>query len=857
MTTNFALSLSFEGIELLHRVPRGWQVVGTADVEDKNLDAALAALREKALALEPGNLRTKLVIPMDQIKYLAIDSTQTNLDDIHAALDGATPYDLNELAVDYERSGGRTHVAAVARDTLEEAESFARAHQFNPVAFVAVPEPFTFQKEVFFGATTCAAQIVGSQAITRDDLPVLKVGTRIKSRLLIMSDLVDDEPESPGAFSLADALAPFVSSPQVADITIAAPVVPEVIPEPEITPDPAVLHEPDAVAAPAPRVVQIDRIVSEFYAPVAPAAPKVILAPPSVIDARPILPENPVLADIAGLHRVIPEYHAKTAKAGRLILSASAPAASQNIPTLGAATPLKTPVADTTTRRTTVIFGALAASVAAAAVFAWAQYSAAPISSVDSRAAASEIVASVDLQIVATPDAAVTVTGADLATLVPPVIPTATITAPNPITIFTVPNTPEAIIVSLQDGLPDITTATPTPPTAEPVAQTNADRPAPVIGQVLSPADAQAAYDATGVWQRAPRMVDTPRIAQGPDFTPPADLPPVTQKVAQAPAIPDMSPDLSFVAPVNPPSADAVFALDDNGQIIPSPEGTITPEGAIVYAGLPDLRVRERPQLSEEELARFAPPVAPTDDGVVVIAGAPDVVPPARPDDLVVPPEDPAPTAGAVGLGGLSTPENAAEALIATAPDDAVRPQPRPQDLAAVAPAPAPSDSDTPDITAIIASVMEEDSRQPFIDMTAQAVSTSRRPSMRPRNFDRVVAAARARQAAQPTQTASAPAAAPAPVAAAPVAPQNYAPVPGGVARAATEDNAINLREINLIGIYGRPSAPRALVRLSNGRYEHVEVGSALDGGQVTAIGDGVLNYVKRGRTISLQALGG
>ena len=851
MTTNFALSLSFEGIELLHRVPRGWQVVGTADVEDKNLDAALAALREKALALEPGNLRTKLVIPMDQIKYLAIDSTQTNLDDIHAALDGATPYDLNELAVDYERSGGRTHVAAVARDTLEEAESFASAHQFNPVAFVAVPEPFTFQKEVFFGATTCAAQIVGSDVISRDDLPVLKVGTRIKSRLLIMSDLVDDEPESPGEFNLADALAPFVSPPPVADIAIAVPVAPEVIPHPDVLP------APEAVAAPAPRSVQIDRIVPEFHAPVAPVTPPVIVIPEAVTDTRPILPENPVLADISGLHRMIPEYHAKTAKAGRLILSASAPAASRNIPTLGAATPFKTPVTDSASRRTTVIFAALAASVAAAAVFAWSQYSAAPIASVDSRAAASETIAPVELQIVATPDAAVTVTGADLATLAPPVIPTASITAPEPVNIFTVPNTPEAIIVSLQDGLPDIATATPPPPPAEPVAQTNADTPAPVIGQVLSPADAQAAYDATGVWQRAPRMIDTPRIAQGPDFTPPADLPPATQRVAQAPAIPDMSPDLSFVAPVNPPSADAVFALDDNGQIIPSTEGTITPEGAVVYAGLPDLRVRVRPELSEEDLARFAPPVAPTSGGVVVIAGAPDVVPPARPDDLVATPEDPAPTAGAVGLGGLSTQDNAAEALIATAPNNVVRPQPRPQDLAAVAPLPAPSDAATPDITAIIASVMEEDARQPFIDMTAQAVSTSRRPTMRPRNFDRVVAAARARQAAQPTQTASAPAAAPAPVAAAPVAPQNYAPVPGGVARAATEDNAINLREINLIGIYGRPSAPRALVRLSNGRYEHVEVGSALDGGQVTAIGDGVLNYVKRGRTISLQALGG
>ena len=161
MPTNFALSLSFEGIELLHRVSRGWKRVGTAQVENENLDATLADLRAKALKIAPSGMLTKLIIPMDQIKYIAIDSTQTNLDDIHAALNGATPYDLNDLVIDYERSGGRTHIAAVARETLQEAESFASAHNFNPVAFVAIPEPFTFQKEVFFGPTSVATQFVG------------------------------------------------------------------------------------------------------------------------------------------------------------------------------------------------------------------------------------------------------------------------------------------------------------------------------------------------------------------------------------------------------------------------------------------------------------------------------------------------------------------------------------------------------------------------------------------------------------------------------------------------------------------------------------------------------------------------
>ena len=65
--------------------------------------------------------------------------------------------------------------------------------------------------------------------------------------------------------------------------------------------------------------------------------------------------------------------------------------------------------------------------------------------------------------------------------------------------------------------------------------------------------------------------------------------------------------------------------------------------------------------------------------------------------------------------------------------------------------------------------------------------------------------------------------------------------------------DAIRLRDMNLIGVYGSPDARRALVRMPNGRFVKVQVGSSLDGGQVTAIGDTALNFVKRGRTYALQ----
>jgi len=86
----------------------------------------------------------------------------------------------------------------------------------------------------------------------------------------------------------------------------------------------------------------------------------------------------------------------------------------------------------------------------------------------------------------------------------------------------------------------------------------------------------------------------------------------------------------------------------------------------------------------------------------------------------------------------------------------------------------------------------------------------------------------------------------------APRVPQN-----ANVAREATTANQINLRDVNLIGVFGSASNRRALVRLSNGRLQNVKVGDRLDGGRVAAIGDAELRVAKSGRNIVLRMPGG
>ena len=752
MITNFALSLSLEGIELFHRVPRGWRSVGRVDLTSPTLEDDLSALRKKALVIEPDGLRSKVVIPLDQIKYMALDGTLTTNADIDAALDGATPYALTDLVVDCEKSGGRTHVAAVARDTLQEAEEFAAAHGFQPVAFVAIPEPFTFKKELFFGPTVMARSIVGPDAIIdRDDLPVLPVDTPLKSRVLVFGSS-DDTSQDDYKDDLAALLA----------------------------------EQPQAPLQAMRQSIWIDRIPAQYHAPA--AVPVAAIKPQ--VKAAPAL-ATPVLYD-----PVLAEHHPQKPKApkpARVAVAGTAitpPPVASKTPTPKPAT---TPASN---NRPALIAAGIAAAVVVLGGVIWSQQD----------------------------------------------------TGETPV------DAPVIIAEPVQDPAPAVTETelaviAPEPPTPSVLG-------APIApGQVLSPDEADRFYAATGVWLRAPRFFDEPTGVIAQDFTPPAQIT-APARIAQ-PDLPrdDFETDLSFLAPPDPPAPEVIFARDENGFIQATPEGTLTPEGALVFAGLPELAITLRPALSADDVARMAL-LAPAPEGVVIVTGAPDVVPPLRPENAVLPdtqeetiataPQTASP--GGVGLGGLDLQNSGTISLDPGTVEERalvdLRPRLRPQGLA-----PA-EDPGTPDITDILADIQTDDGTLRFDNSTSLAVVLSTRPVGRPSNFSNVVAAATARRQTQPAAPAPA---APVVAAAPPPPPQNSNPVPGGVARAATQEGAIRLRDINLIGVYGRPNARRALVRLGNGRYVRVEVGSELDGGEVSAIGDSALNYVKRGRTYALE----
>jgi len=178
MKPRFALVLSLEQVTLLHRQKRGWEELGGVPLDDPDFGGRLAALREAALALSPDGIETKLVLPESQVLYTAIASPgrddKVRRDAIRRALEGMTPYAVDDLAFDYEAEGEVLHVAVVARETLDEAEDFAAGHGLNPVSIVARPRGGSFTGEPFFGETAAAAAILRpGERVERDVLPTL------------------------------------------------------------------------------------------------------------------------------------------------------------------------------------------------------------------------------------------------------------------------------------------------------------------------------------------------------------------------------------------------------------------------------------------------------------------------------------------------------------------------------------------------------------------------------------------------------------------------------------------------------------------------------------------------------------
>ncbi|NHF71888.1 hypothetical protein [Paracoccus xiamenensis] len=168
---DFALGFQPDGVQLLSRNGGTWAELGRAPF-DGDLRGALSGFVQQLRAANAPGLA--LVIPGDQILYTELQLPPAASADaaLHAGLEGLTPYRVEDLAFDYAPTdaapGSMVKVAAVARQTLQEAEDFAVRHGFAPDRFVAAPQADQFPHAPDFGATELAAEWAHATEIADD-----------------------------------------------------------------------------------------------------------------------------------------------------------------------------------------------------------------------------------------------------------------------------------------------------------------------------------------------------------------------------------------------------------------------------------------------------------------------------------------------------------------------------------------------------------------------------------------------------------------------------------------------------------------------------------------------------------------
>lgn len=860
MKPNFAFTLSYKGIGLLHRAFPGWLLVGEVGFDSADLSAALAELRQKADQLDSSGVRAKLVIPNDQIKYIALPAQNSSGDNgdlspedrVRAALIGATPYEVDDLAFDWTVTRDQILIAAVAKETLKEAEDFANEHHFQPVCFVAIPDSDRYEGEPFFGQTLYSETVLESgQIVGRDQAAISVIGT---------APLPAQKDESiPAAVPASETVETFENGAAVAEPTPVQPIPKEdakaehnkaelpagksaaetgkasVEPQEEI---PAPVTEFSSIRARrsdfaqntpqgAPHLNGADRAtpvavtgtesdnIPKSGALTAPSIP-ISKADDLAVPNPPKRRFTPVLAeDEGGL-----EQHQETQ-------IAPAPNFTPDLDKIDDTGPdieVPAPKESFFSRRSSGRARGKKASntaIAAAPSNAFSNQFPAPE---DEKQRMTVFGARENNDIGGKPRYLGLILTMVLLVFLAGVAAWATIFledglaglfSPENETVIALPQpetgedelAAELAVEGDEATVPEAETFL--PPAQELALLTPDDAPLPnalpqpvdpTLDAALNPAQnppvtfdpdqAVADYAATGIWQIAPDQPQVPGF-QGLDSL---YITSIDRAVAtsDAVALPQAEAALSDHQPrsqLSPVAPEVRFAYDARGLVIATKDGALTPDGITIFLGRPV----------------STPPTRPTrfEQNPVLIAQAVRLAktrPRLRPGNLIEQNERST-------LGGRTRIEMAR-----------LRPTARPH---------------------VDAGKLAEEADE---TATAQAVTTSRKPSARPRNFNRIVQRAQRQQETVTTVAA--------------VAPRTVTPsVPSNasVARLATARNAINLRRVNLIGVYGKPSSRRALVRLANGRYKKVKVGDRIDGGRISAIGESELRYVKGGRNVVLK----
>jgi len=908
MKPNFALLLSFDGIGLLHRTHAGWHLVGEVSLDSDNLASDLAELAGKARSLDPTGLRCKLVIPPEQIKYLAFDSAATDGDtierEVRAALDGATPYTLAELSYDWSLREGRVHVAAVARETLEEAESFAVSHEFNPMCFVAMPEEDAFAGEPFFAETRHAGKVLGRDETVAREADVI--------RIVGAAHLPEPEPVAEQDAPGPDAPAPEPEPPREPETAKETPS-PAASPPPEKRPSKGrknrknrkqsnATGKPGAAAesaktgqatAPAPAFTSVRSAWGGDTAASAPpggaasgwpALPKARFSPPPLTAEAPAATSAP--PDVSGvasgeLPGDTPVRKRRTKRApgaGRQAPPAPVPGPPPDIPATGADEVAAAPPPDARTDGSVAAFlrrnipgrGQKRGWRRAGRESGAARRQDAPTAP----AAALTVDAALDEK------DRMTIFGARGNGGIEPDRPRYLALMLTVLLLLALVAVAVWASLRMDNGLSRLFLGA--PQEVEIAAEPEAITAPPPTGATLpdEPRDEAAL---------APETTDEPAQPEAPEAQADAGIAPEAETATAQDTTDDAT--AQDAATGNAQVQDADTQQDDGGDII-RPEiipEVLTPEQArrrYAATGIwqmapepsptpgettlrevyqttldPPVDVGDAVALPEAEAFQYqARPSRPGNppsplarfelDERGFIAATPEGT--ETPDGVMIyagsPPLEPPPTPPRAAPEVLDDPTAAAPA------EPILRPRLRPDDLSAIHERNTLGGRTRTELAGLRPQLRPRSAQELAADTTGTGGGIDRDAPLAGATEEAVAVSLvpRARPERFAAIVSEARATATDPVS----ADQRMSaaePTAVSVARAATEKNRIALRKVSLIGVYGSPDSRRALVRMASGRYRKVEVGDRLDGGRVAAIGEDELRYVKNGRPVVLK----
>ncbi|UWQ22656.1 hypothetical protein [Jannaschia sp. W003] len=863
-----ALDLSLDSVALLSRPPEAeggaWWREGVVRLDDPDFGDALARLRARGERRVGADAPCYVVLPDSQLLFSTYDRDDRRPEvTIRQALQGRTPYAVEDLAFDYVQRGDRLEVAVAALDTLLEAEGFAAEHGFRPVGFCARPEEGKFRGVPWFGPTAVAAEMLDGERVEPPGAPF---------RVVAAPPLPEPEPE-PKPEPEPQPQAEPEPRPEPAAAAVAAP-------QPEPSAPPAGDAEPDGTAEPATPEAAPVAPPAPVEAPVQAAAPTEPVSPAPPEEAPPPV-DAPV--DTGGDPAPSPAAPAFASRRAGEAAADAAPRLSGVTRTSAPDAPKDAPAGPTRHLAATSLVGAVSSlpraepervsGLVAEARSRKAEAAAAPAAQSPPRARPRRVGLALTLLLIAGMGG---VAGWAALFLDEP--------AAGPETVL-------GAVRTQTSGDDDTETAAPAPRAATASGTIAAPEP---VRLPEAPADGTsevAAAPAGPGGPAAPRAAVAPApagapepsgdVAAAPEAGPAVQLVPIAPAAGAAPDEPDAPPALAAASGTAPAEGDAAAALSapEGGDAAPAAEGPATPVAPAALAGAAPEAEAAAPEAPAEPAPSAEQAEAPAPTGELDGAEAQAAAAPVAPE---APAADAAPSDAEAAVAGTDAPEPAEALPVPPDPEEVarraalarVRPQPRAGEvvldtappapeieidparraaLLRVRPAPRPGVDEAAlaaareSAAASLVALAEEDAEaaaEEDEDVSALALPRSGRPGARPSSV--VQQAARAEADAQRTAPR-------APTPAASATRQTLRSAGGNVNRAATETNQISLNRINLIGTYGSASSRRALVRLANGRYVKVEVGDRLDRGRVIAVGDGVLRYQRGGRNLELR----